>query len=124
MHPEKKNKKTSLVNSRINGLKFEGGIKDTGRNSGRRRRPIQRGKTVLKAPSTACRPSGSLKVRVAIQLVEDDGWYRVRTRGSHRQFCHPSKLGTVTIPGHLRDDLPKGTWNSIQKQAGLRGKAK
>ena len=41
------------------------------------------------------------RVRDAIRIVERDGWYHVRTRGSHRQFRHPEKPGKVTIPGHL-----------------------
>ena len=59
------------------------------------------------------------KVREAIRLVERDGWYHVRTTGSHRQFHHPVKPGTVTIPGHPRDDLEPGIWKSILRQAGL-----
>jgi predicted RNA binding protein YcfA (HicA-like mRNA interferase family) len=43
-----------------------------------------------------------------------------RTRGSHQQFRHPTKLGLVTIAGSLGDDLPPGTLNSILKQAGLK----
>jgi predicted RNA binding protein YcfA (HicA-like mRNA interferase family) len=31
-----------------------------------------------------------MKVREAITLVEADGWYLARTRGSHRHFKHPS----------------------------------
>ena len=61
------------------------------------------------------------KVREAIRIVERDGWYHVRTRGSHRQFRHPEKSGKVTIPGKPGDEVPKGTWLSIQRQAGLRG---
>ena len=60
-------------------------------------------------------------VREAIRLIEDDGWRLVRARGSHRQYRHPTKRGRVTIPGHLGDDLAPGTWNSILKQAGLKG---
>lgn len=59
-------------------------------------------------------------VRAAIRIVECDGWFHVRTRGSHRQFRHPSKPGTVTIAGKLGDDLSRGTWGSIVKQAGLK----
>ena len=62
------------------------------------------------------------KVREAIRIVQRDGWYLVRTRGSHRQFHHPEKPGTVTIPGHPRDDLAPATWITIQRQAGLRGR--
>ena len=60
------------------------------------------------------------KVRDAIRMVEQDGWSLVRTRGSHRHFRHPHKPGTVTVLGKPSDDLPRGTWNSIMKQAGLK----
>ena len=59
------------------------------------------------------------KVREAIRIVEDDGWYYVRTRGSHRNFKHPTKPGGVVIPGKLGEDLPVGTWRNILRQAGL-----
>lgn len=56
-------------------------------------------------------------------MVEDDGWYLARTRGDHRQFKHQAKPGVVTVSGAPGDDLPPGTWNSILKQAGLKGDA-
>ena len=59
-------------------------------------------------------------VRDAIRLVERDGWRRVRTRGSHRQFHHPEKSGTVTIPSKLGEDVGPWFWSSIMTQAGLR----
>jgi predicted RNA binding protein YcfA (HicA-like mRNA interferase family) len=61
-----------------------------------------------------------MKVREAIRLIEQDGWYLARTRGSHRQFKHPYKIGLVTIAGHPSIDIPRGTLNSIRKQAGLK----
>ena len=61
-----------------------------------------------------------MKVREVIKLIEEDGWYRVRTKGSHRQFHHPTKSGTVTISGKLSVEVPRGTLNSILKQAGLK----
>lgn len=61
-----------------------------------------------------------MKVREAIQLIENDGWYLVATRGSHRQFKHLNKPGRVTIAGKPSDDLAPGTRNSILKQAGLK----
>jgi predicted RNA binding protein YcfA (HicA-like mRNA interferase family) len=60
------------------------------------------------------------KVREAIALIEADGWRVVRTKGSHRQFKHPTKAGRVTVAGHSSDDLAPGTFNSILKQAGLK----
>lgn len=53
-----------------------------------------------------------------IKLIQKDGWYIVRTTGSHHQFKHPSKPGLVTIP-HTKKDLPTKTVKSILKQAGL-----
>ena len=61
-----------------------------------------------------------MKVREVIKLVESDGWRHVRTTGSHRQFRHPAKPGTVTIAGKMGIDVPKGTLNSILKQSGLK----
>ncbi|HZF40671.1 MAG TPA: type II toxin-antitoxin system HicA family toxin [Blastocatellia bacterium] len=61
-----------------------------------------------------------MKVRDVINLIEKDGWYLVRTRGSHRQYKHPTKAGLVTVPGKLSDELAPGTLNSILKQAGLK----
>ena len=61
-----------------------------------------------------------MKVRKVIQAIEDDGWYLVRTKDSHRQYKHDEKPGLVTIPGKLSDDLAPGTLNSILKQAGLK----
>ena len=60
-----------------------------------------------------------MRVRDAIKLIEEDGWRLVRTRGSHRQYKHPTKPGLVTIPGKLSKDLPLGLQRSILKQAGL-----
>ena len=61
-----------------------------------------------------------MKVRDVLKLVERDGWFLARTRGSHRQFKHADKPGLVTIPGKPSDDLAPGTYNSILKQAGLK----
>lgn len=58
-----------------------------------------------------------MKVRDVLKLIEADGWYLVVTKGSHRQYKHPSKPGRVTIAGHPNDDLAPGTLNSIVKQA-------
>jgi len=61
-----------------------------------------------------------MKIRDVIKMLEEDGWYLVRTRGSHRQYKHHTKLGLVTIAGKPGDDLATGTLNSILKQAGLK----
>jgi predicted RNA binding protein YcfA (HicA-like mRNA interferase family) len=61
-----------------------------------------------------------LKVRDLIRQLENDGWRLARTRGSHRQFKHPSKPGTVTVAGQAGIDVPVGTLDAILKQAGLK----
>lgn len=61
-----------------------------------------------------------MKVRDIIAMIEDDGWYIIATRGSHRQYKHSSKPGRVTLAGKLSDDMAPGTLNSILKQAGLK----
>jgi predicted RNA binding protein YcfA (HicA-like mRNA interferase family) len=67
-------------------------------------------------PSTAL----AMKVRDVIRLLHRDGWTLVRTRGSHRQYRHPFKPGTVTLAGHPSVDIPPGTLNSDLRQAGLK----
>jgi predicted RNA binding protein YcfA (HicA-like mRNA interferase family) len=61
-----------------------------------------------------------VKIREIINLIEQDGWYLARTRGSHRQYKHPDKHGLVTVPGKPGDEVAPGTLNSILKQAGLK----
>jgi predicted RNA binding protein YcfA (HicA-like mRNA interferase family) len=63
-----------------------------------------------------------VKVRDIIKMIEDDGWYLVATRGSHRQYKHPVKKGRVTIAGSMNHDIAPGTLNSILKQAAIKNK--
>ncbi len=60
------------------------------------------------------------KLKDVVSLLEADGWFQVRQRGSHRQYHHPTKPGTVTVSGKPSVDVPPGTLGSILKQAGLK----
>lgn len=60
-----------------------------------------------------------MKVRDVIHMIEADGWYLVTIRGSHRQYKHPTKPGKVTVAGHPKIDVPKGTLAEILRQSGL-----
>lgn len=60
-----------------------------------------------------------MQSRELIKLLQSDGWQLRRTRGSHHQFVHPNKLGTITVP-HPKKDLGKGLVQAIRKQAGLK----
>jgi predicted RNA binding protein YcfA (HicA-like mRNA interferase family) len=62
---------------------------------------------------------GAVKVRDVVFLIEDDGWFLVRQKGSHRQFRYATKAGLVTISGALSDDLHPETFTSIRRQAQL-----
>jgi len=63
-----------------------------------------------------------MKYRDLVNFVESDGWRLQRTVGSHLQFRHPTKPGTVTISagGKMSKDVPIGTMNSVLRQAGLK----
>lgn len=63
-----------------------------------------------------------MKVRDIITMIEEDGWYLIAIKGSHRQYKHPTKRGRVTIAGQPGHDLAPGTLNSILKQAQLKEK--
>lgn len=59
-----------------------------------------------------------MQSRVVISKIEAAGWVQVRSRGSHRQFKHPTLPGLVTVP-HPKKDLPTGTLRSIERQSGV-----
>ncbi len=61
-----------------------------------------------------------MKVREVLKLIKKAGWYQVPSKGGHRQFKHPTKLGRVTVSGNPSHIVPPGTLNSILKQAGLK----
>ena len=60
-----------------------------------------------------------VKVNELIAMIEADGWFRVRQKGSHRQYHHATKPGTVTVAGKPSIEVPPGTLN-VLKQAGLK----
>ena len=61
-----------------------------------------------------------VKVHELVTRLEADGWSQVQQKGSHRQFHHPMKPGTVTVAGKSSVEVPPGTLNSILKHAGLK----
>lgn len=61
----------------------------------------------------------SYSSREVIRALEADGWFLVRTSGSHHQYKHPTKPGTVTVK-HPDKAIPRKTLDSIERQSGLR----
>jgi predicted RNA binding protein YcfA (HicA-like mRNA interferase family) len=62
-----------------------------------------------------------MKFRLVVKLIEADGWRLHHQTGSHRQYRHPTKRGTVTIAGKPSDEVPPKTLANILRQAGLKG---
>jgi predicted RNA binding protein YcfA (HicA-like mRNA interferase family) len=58
------------------------------------------------------------KVKEVIKMLEDDGWIRLKYRGDHRQYKHPTKKGKVTVRGKPNEEIDQFLLNSIWKQAG------
>lgn len=54
-----------------------------------------------------------------IRLIEADGWYLVRVKGSHHHCTHPTKPGITTVK-HPAKDFPIGTLKSIERQSGVK----
>jgi len=54
--------------------------------------------------------------RELIKLLRKHGWQLDRIFGSHHIMKKQEK--TLTVPVHSRRDIPKGTLNSILKEAG------
>jgi predicted RNA binding protein YcfA (HicA-like mRNA interferase family) len=59
------------------------------------------------------------KVRDILRMLRRDGWRLERQEGSHRQFRHASKRGTVTVNGHEGETMPHWLVGVILRQAGL-----
>lgn len=63
--------------------------------------------------------ANEMKFRDLIKQLEADGWYLVRTRGSHRIYKHPRKPGTVTVVGKPSEEVKPKTMSSIRRQASI-----
>jgi predicted RNA binding protein YcfA (HicA-like mRNA interferase family) len=64
----------------------------------------------------------AMRVRDLVKQLEENGWKLDRTKGSHRQYRNSERpeLRTITVAGHMSEDVPRGTLAAILKQAGLK----
>ncbi|MCD7901382.1 MAG: type II toxin-antitoxin system HicA family toxin [Bacteroides sp.] len=62
----------------------------------------------------------NVTVKEIIRALVDDEWELVKTKGSHRQYKHPTKPGKVTVNGKPSDDVWGDLLVSIEKQSGLK----
>lgn len=60
-----------------------------------------------------------MKFNELYRLLEKDGWYIERTK-KHYIFAHPTKKGKIPVGKHGKQEVPKGTLNSIIRMAGLK----
>ena len=61
-----------------------------------------------------------MTVKEVEAIILKDGWVRVPSNSSHRQYKHPIKIGRVTIAWHkAKDEVPPKTLKRIMAQAGL-----
>ncbi|MGH9024033.1 MAG: type II toxin-antitoxin system HicA family toxin [Acidimicrobiia bacterium] len=51
-----------------------------------------------------------MKVRDVVRLIEADGWRLDHQTGSHRQYRHPTKPGTVTVAGNQATTSKPAPW--------------
>ena len=54
-----------------------------------------------------------------IRILGKNGFYFKRANGSHHLFFNPKSGKTIIVPVHGNNDLAKGTFFSILKQAGI-----
>jgi predicted RNA binding protein YcfA (HicA-like mRNA interferase family) len=54
-----------------------------------------------------------------IQILESKGFLLRRISSSHHIFVHPETKARVVVPVHGNRDIPKGTFFTILKQAGI-----
>lgn len=63
-----------------------------------------------------------MKFKKIVSIIEKNGWFFVRQVGSHRQYHHSIKKGTVTVAGKSNDEIHPKTLKSIFKQAQITDK--
>ncbi len=59
-----------------------------------------------------------MKAADVVKLIEKQGWYFVRQRGSYKIFKHDDLPTIITVPEHGKEDLKPGLLNSILKAGG------
>jgi predicted RNA binding protein YcfA (HicA-like mRNA interferase family) len=54
-----------------------------------------------------------------VAVLEREGWYVKRVRGSHHVLRHPSIPDAIPVPVHGRRSVKRGTLASILRTAGI-----
>lgn len=48
-----------------------------------------------------------------------NGWYRVRTKGSHNMYRHADFAATISVPDHGKESISTGVLRSLERLTGL-----
>jgi predicted RNA binding protein YcfA (HicA-like mRNA interferase family) len=54
-----------------------------------------------------------------VKILERQGWYVKRVRGSHHILRHPTVPDAIPVPVHSNQPLKRGTLGSILRTAGI-----
>ena len=60
-----------------------------------------------------------MKYSELYRKLKKSGWYVARTK-KHHIYKHKDRKGAISVGKHGSKEVPKGTLNSILKQAGLK----
>ncbi len=61
-----------------------------------------------------------MKYNKLFKLLKDDGWFKIRQKGSHVIMKHPTKSQQLTVPNHTGKEVKKGLLMALLKQAGIK----
>ena len=53
------------------------------------------------------------------RLLQQNGWFLKRIRGSHHIFARPGEIKIITVPVHGNQTLKPGLANRISKDTGI-----
>jgi predicted RNA binding protein YcfA (HicA-like mRNA interferase family) len=54
-----------------------------------------------------------------VKILERQGWYVKRVRGSHRIMRHPDIPDAIPVPVHGNQSIKRGTLGNILRTAGI-----
>lgn len=61
----------------------------------------------------------NLSPKSLIKILEQNGFFYKRAKGSHQLYHNPITNKTAIVPVHGGKDMKKGTYLAILKQAGI-----
>ncbi len=53
------------------------------------------------------------------KILCKNGWYNIRTKGSHYQYKHSNFPSCVTVPNHGSKEISIGVIKNLEKATGL-----